>query len=155
MGAESDAEVVDILLFQEIAIDEIIERINAALPKGVEVLSGETLPRKYPSPSASIENMTYRIELPAEQPGDLSERVTAFLAAEKVIIEKKGKKGIKEYDLRANTFDLWLDDGALWLKIGMVSPLAIAANLLGLDIEAARALRVRKTGVEFKTTPPT
>ena len=75
----------------------------------------------------------------------LADRLAAFLAAATVPVSRdKGPKQI-QVDLRPDVLDLALEEGALWLHLRKGSPVLLAAHLLGIEVEAARALEIRKT----------
>jgi hypothetical protein len=91
--------------------------------------------------------VVYRVELPVDSPANLAGRLAAFLAAAEVpVTREKGTKSV-ELDLRRDVHGLELADGALWLIVAKGSPVRLAAHLLGLEPEAARELRIRKTAV--------
>jgi len=146
-GVESDAEIIDLHLFLPWSAREIVEGLNAQLPEGFRVLEGASLPWQSPSPSASIKEIIYRVDLPPAPPEDLSERVAAFLKAAEVPMERdKGARTVI-VDVRPGVLDLSLGEGALRLTMTKGSPLLAAAAVLGLPPEAVRDLRIRKTAV--------
>lgn len=149
MGVESEAELVDLDLFEPLETTEIIQRLNAQLPEGFTILNAQTLPAGAPSPSASVLASIYRIPLPSQTSG-LAERITAFLAAERVE-DTHIKKGVaKIIDLRANVLEITLHDTELELKLAKGSPLRVAAWLLQSGIEEIRQLGVRKIAIECR-----
>jgi radical SAM-linked protein len=144
LGVESEAEIIDLELCRPLGAREVAEALGARLPEGFRVLEAAALPWQTPSPSASIRESVYRVELPAEAPADLAQRLEAFLAAEAVpVTRQKGAKAVA-VDLRRDVAGLELADGALWLRLAKGSPTLLAAHLLGTS---ARALRIRKTAV--------
>lgn len=149
MGVESDAELVDLDLFEPLETAEIIRRLNAQLPEGFTILAAQTLPAGAPSPSASVIASYYRIPLPLLT-GDLGERIAAFLAAER-IEDIQVKKGVEKcIDLRADVLEITLHGSELELKLAKGSPLRVAAWLLRLGVEEVRQLGVRKTAIECR-----
>jgi radical SAM-linked protein len=144
---ESDAEIIDLELFRPRSAREIVEALNEQLPEGFKVLEGASLPWQSPSPSVSIKEVLYRVSLPAEAPEDLDRRLEDFLASSEVPVSRdKGGKSVS-VDLRPDVIGLEVADGALLLTMVKGSPTLLAAHLLGLTVEGARSLRIRKTAV--------
>jgi len=144
-GVASDAEIIDVELFAPLTAQAVVAGLNAQLPAGFRVLEGAALHWQTPSPSVSIKEVVYRVALPTDAPADLAGRVAAFLASSTVTVSRdKGHKQV-EVDLRPDVLDLELEDGVLWLRLRKGSPVLLAAHLLGLEVEAARALEIRKT----------
>ena len=146
-GVESDAEIIDLELFRPRSAREIVEALNEQLPEGFKVLEGASLPWQTPSPSVSIKEVMYRVNLPTEAPEDLDRRLEDFLAAGEVPVRRdKGGKKVN-VDLRPDVVDLQCADNALLLTMVKGSPTQLTAHLLGLTAEEVRSLRIRKTAV--------
>ncbi|AMV71168.1 TIGR03960 family B12-binding radical SAM protein [Desulfuromonas carbonis] len=144
-GVASDAEIIDIELFQPLTAQAVVEGLNAELPQGFRILEGAALHWQTPSPSVSIREVVYRVLLPASAPQDLAARVATFLAATSLpVTRSKGHKTVT-VDLRPEVLDLVLEKDVLWLHLRKGSPALLAAHLLGITSEAARSLEIRKT----------
>ncbi len=149
MGVESEAELVDIELFEPLAADEVAQRLNDQLPEGFSIIDAEIPAAGVPSPSASVAASIYRVPLP-EISIDLARKITDFLASERVEAVQI-KKGIeKKVDLRGDVVAIELVENELELKLVKGSPLRIAAHLFSLEVEAVRQLGVRKTVILLK-----
>jgi len=149
-GVESDAEIIDLELFRPWSARETADALNGQLPEGFRVLEAAVLPWRTPSPSASIAESVYHVELPPRAPADLAQRLAAFLAAAEVPVAREKGRKVQHLDLRRDVLGLVLADGALVLHLAKGSPTFLAAHLLGLSDEEARGLRVRKTGVVLR-----
>ncbi len=149
-GVESEAEIIDFDLYRPLPAREVVESLNAELPKGFKVLEGVALPWKTPSPSASIKEVVYRVELPKQPPCDPTERVATFLEAQQVPVTKEKKGRPVTVDLRPDVVDLELAEGALWLTVRKGSPTLLAGHLLDLTQGQVRNLRICKTGVRLE-----
>ncbi len=148
-GVESDAEILDFELYRPLGAREVVEGLNAELPEGFRVLEGAVLPWKSPSPSASIRSTLYRVTLPAQTPENLAGRLESFLASAEVPATRaKGEKTIA-VDLRPGAESLELRDGFLWMTLSRGGPVLLAAHLLGIPIEQARQLAIRKVSVDM------
>jgi len=148
-GVESDAEIIDLELFEPCSAQEVTVRLNAQFPEGIRVLEAVRLPAKTPSPAASIRETVYALALPEDTPEDLPRRIEQALAAETIPVTrlKKGKEQV--LDLRKDLRDIELVGGQLRLTLAKGSPVPLAAYLLGLPEESLRALRIRKLGVRL------
>ena len=82
---------------------------------------------------------------------ELSERIASFIDAEQVMITRNVKGQAKEVDIRPDVISLSVIESDLQIKLTKGSPLRVAAELLGLDVEAVRRLGVRKTGITLKS----
>ena len=143
-GVESDAEIIDVELFQPWSAQQTVEALNAELPSGFRVLEGVVLPWRTASSAAMTAAVVYQLTLPETVPADLEDRVADFLAAETRVVEKlKGGKPVA-VDLRREVRALELGDGTLRMTLAKGSPTLLAGHLLGLEQEQARGLRIRK-----------
>ncbi len=146
MGVESEAELVDLELFEPLAPEVVASRLNAQLPEGFSIIAAEIPAAGVPSPSASVAASVYRVPRP-DSALDLEQSISDFLASDRVdaVQIKKGLE--KKVDLRQDVIALELVADELELKLVKGSPLRVAAHLFGLEVEAVRQLGVRKTAI--------
>lgn len=94
-------------------------RLNVCLPEGIRVLRCAEAVHK----PADIVSASYDIRLEPMEEGnisvrELSEKLSAFLAQEAIIVPKKTKKGTKDVDLKAYILACEiLDDGGVHLSL--------------------------------------
>ena len=150
MGVSSAAELVDLELLRPLPVADVVTVLNEQLPDGFKVLSGEVIPWRSPSPSASVASSIYKVPLPPERPADLEARITAFLTAESLPLKRIKKGREEELDVRPDLVALDLNNGVLGVELKKGSPLLVAAALLDLDVEAVRRLGVHKSGVRLQ-----
>lgn len=150
LGVESDAELVDIELYQPPTAREVVTALNQQLPEGFSILEGAVIDWRSPSPSAAVAQSIYRVALPQLVPGNLEQRIREFLAAEKIPLVKVKKGREVRSDLRPDLVDLQHMGEELELTLVKGSPLQMAALLLDCDVEQVRKLGVRKTAVVLK-----
>ena len=116
VGYTSECELMEFVLEKEIETEEIKERLQKAMPAGIEiaeVCKGKTRMKK-------LDNALYIVK--AENlPNDLSD----FLSLDSILIEKKTKSGIKEADIRGDIKNIALKDG----RIEMLLSAGSRANL--------------------------
>ena len=147
LGVSSEAELVDLDLAAEFAANAAMAALNRELPAGIAVLDAEAIARRAPSAAAALASATYRVPLPAGGAAGLDGRLRAFLAADRVTVERTKKGRSEELDLRPWVTALTVAEEALWLTLAKGSPLPVAAHLLDLPVEEVRALGIVKTAV--------
>lgn len=96
LGAESECEVMDIRLTEEMPEEEILSRLNGVLPEGLYARSVR-IPR---NAAVEIGSAVYRVVLQTEDTAALAQDWEKFLAQEQLLVEKRTKKGMKEVDIR-------------------------------------------------------
>lgn len=154
VGMESLEEFADLQL--EGGIDDVGEaadRINAALPRGLEVRRIERLESGEAAVAKLVRGFRYRVSLPPGcVAGDLEDRIARFLAAPSVIVEREGREGPSRKDVRPFVEGIALDRSAGVLEMGLrfadgktARPAEILGRALGLDDEMLRGLRIVKT----------
>jgi radical SAM family uncharacterized protein/radical SAM-linked protein len=148
-GVESDAEIIDLELFLPLGAREVVESLNQQLPEGVRVLEGAALHWQSPSPSVSIMESVYQVAIPESSPADLPERLAAFLAAAKIIVERQRGEKRSTVDLRPDVAGAELVDGTLSFRLRRGSPVPVVAYLLEVGESAVRRLGIRKSAVVF------
>lgn len=133
VGIEGLAEWGDLQLKEELPPQEVMARLNDALPHGVRVISARLLPPEpHPALMAAIRLSVYEAEFaPDVDLTALLERVQAFWQADKWEIERRHpKKGVRIIDVRRGVSKLELVDNRLTLEIpfaeaGAVKPLEV------------------------------
>jgi len=110
LGYRSRAEVFDLEFSRPPAVD-LLERLNAVLPEGVQVLRFRPILFKTPSLMSQIEGATYRVRIPrpylAEaglEPetlgGMLRREADRLLARTQLIVRRRGEGQSREFDAR-------------------------------------------------------
>lgn len=98
LGYEGVEETFDFRLCSDLPREEVIHRLNRALPEGITV-TGLQAPVLKPEAIASA---AYTLLLSAQDipPEALFERWEAFLSQPEILAQKRSKKGIKTVDLK-------------------------------------------------------
>jgi radical SAM-linked protein len=113
-GTASEAEYLEISLTSACAVSDVRERLDAALPDGIDVIEVQELSSKPGGDSAlRLEGSQWRVVLPGVTPGDAARAVQAFLAAESVTVERLTSKGVRRLDARAAVVALEIDRRAM------------------------------------------
>jgi radical SAM-linked protein len=102
VGVTSQGEYMDITLERDMDIEELIQSLNQALPEGIRILEGKKVSVSFPSLMSVIEKADYivRFTLIESFGWDIDTCVKAFMEKESILVEKKGKKGIRQLDIR-------------------------------------------------------
>lgn len=103
VGATSEGEYADLILREEMAAEEVQERLNRALPPGIRVLKAQKVPLRLPALTAVVRRAEYLVRLLPPPPVPLEQAVRDLLALperEKIIVERQGKKGPRLVDVR-------------------------------------------------------
>jgi radical SAM-linked protein len=113
-GTASEAEYLEISLTSVCAVPDVRQRLDAALPDGIDVIEVQELSGKPGGDSAlRLEGSLWRLVLPGITPGDAARAVQAFLAAPSVMVERLTTKGVRRLDARAAVVALELDQRAM------------------------------------------
>ena len=152
---EGERELADIELSERVEPAELIARMNAVLPHGIQLSAAHYVPLKCPSITASIQQATYSVS-PREGALPLTpERVTALLAETAVTIEKTSKGTKKQVDIRPAIAQLKVEDGTLSALLA-ASPSRslnifdlLAALVPGFTVTETSGLRVVRTGFVY------
>ncbi len=151
-GVASDAELIDLELYQPLDADRLAAMLSDQLPDGFTILDSRPIGLKTPSTSISIDYATYRVEL-LSIPNDLNQRLSSFLQSEQVVAEVLRKGNMTAEDLRPNVVDLQLDDHTLLVSLHKGGPYRLLTWLLQSDDATVRQLTVRKLTVSLKPQP--
>lgn len=96
LGFESDCEILDFTLNEELPFDEVRDKMNAVMPEGMRISSVRPQGRKI----TEIAKAEYELILSSADHVKLGEAVDALMSQPEILIEKKTKKGIKIVDLK-------------------------------------------------------
>ena len=97
LGVESVCEVMDLRLTEELSPEEILEKLNAALPDGLRALAV----REPKMQATDITGAEYLVRLSAPEIPDLKTLWNHFLNQPEILIQKRTKKGFKEIDIKS------------------------------------------------------
>jgi radical SAM family uncharacterized protein/radical SAM-linked protein len=156
VGVESLCEMVDVGLLEPLSAATVRSALNVQLPEGMEILAAEPVGTRAPSIVSSIAALRYHIDVKdfvsTASPGDaaIRSRIAAFNAAAHFPVAKWMKGSERVINARPFVSALDLDaSGIVDTTIvtgttGSLKPTILMAAILGLDIAAASALRIRK-----------
>jgi len=105
-GAASEAEFLEISLTAELDPAAIRDRLDAALPDGIDVIEVADLAA---APAPRLEASEWQVVLPGIAPAEATSAVEAFLAAAHAEVERLTSNGVRRLDTRAGVVSLVLD----------------------------------------------
>lgn len=125
LGAESMCETMDFRLTQEMPLQEVMDRLNAALPEGLKVHDVHP-PR---DTAADIGSADYLVKLKTEDVQKLAAEWESFIAQEQILMEKKTKRGMKEIDIKPQIHVLSMAEEAEKIVLRLRLPAGNEGNL--------------------------
>ncbi|MHB8064034.1 MAG: TIGR03936 family radical SAM-associated protein [Ruminiclostridium sp.] len=109
VGVTSDAEYGDFeITDDELSINEFVERLNAQLPQGIEILSAKARQSKR-NIMATIAASEYVVVVGIKTEcteKTIKSSINRYLSQEEIVVKKKTKTGIKDTNIRDMIFDL-------------------------------------------------
>jgi radical SAM-linked protein len=105
-GAASEAEFLEISLTAELDPAAVRDRLDAALPDGIDVIE---VADQAAAPAPRLEASEWQVVLPGIAPDDAISAVEAFLAAAHAEVERLTSNGVRRLDTRAGVVSLELD----------------------------------------------
>lgn len=153
VGQEGRRELGDLQLKEPMPPEDVVRRLNLALPKNLRVLAAKEVADNAPPLMAEINLAVYEAEftLPPAFLAAVKDKATEFWAADKVeFLRKRPKKRDKVIDLRAGVQLLEWRYDILRLEIpfaetGSVKPAEVLQHLL--PPEAGAAYRLARVGL--------
>lgn len=162
VGMESCGEYLDMHLTRSLRdVAELPAALNNFLPQGIEVIALWELTATAPSLTEDIASFTFSVQLPASwsEPSweAMEQKAQEFLATTtcEIALVRGEQTGIK--DVKPLVISLSLDGEQHEIVMtlafnpqGMIRPTEVLAHILGIPLEIARTLRVRKEFTTFK-----
>lgn len=99
LGFESDYEVIELGLSEEMPFEEVKSRMQAVLPDGIDVSSCYAPKHKM----GQIAYAEYEVTLTCDDGKKLLEQWREFISQDKIVVQKKTKRGFREMDLKELT----------------------------------------------------
>ena len=104
LGIESEEEYMDVELNTEVPVEEFIEKMNEALPRGIQITRGQYLDDKQ-AIASMIEWALYEIVFDTERlwtRDDIESKIEDYLAREEILIMKKKRKKRRKIEVEAD-----------------------------------------------------
>ena len=115
VGCASVCELMDFKLKQDCDLKTLPAELTAVLPEGVEVMEAYEPQRKAAELKwLAVEGIFEYDEYPA---AEMTEKLSAFFAKDEILVPKKTKRGMSEFDVRAAMHDISFEPGESGVKI--------------------------------------
>lgn len=140
VGTEGLAEVLDVEMQEQVAPQELADRLNHSLPPGLAVLEVSAVQDNAPAPMAVLNEAGYLVHLDEQDwPGSLLDgAVQDFLNEEHIEVTRKGKDGRdKIRDIRPGIVKLDVLEQASGLTMQMQLKSGSAMNVRPEDVMEA------------------
>jgi len=105
VGAESEAEYMEVSFLQEVTAQQVIPALNAVFPVGLHVLDFCPIADKAPSLMSAVAASRWHVTLP-EPRDDLLLRVMALLKQPQAEVERLSKGKTRMVDIRPGIYSL-------------------------------------------------
>ena len=149
-GAAGKREIMDVTLDREIAPEDFMEAMNAALPPDMQLVDARAMEDKHPALMSLLTAADYTIRLlDAETAEKCLAAIPAFLEQESIMAMRKTKRGLHECDIRPLIHALRAEDGAIRAVLALTEASACKPDMLVSALcgfagcEVPRALTVR------------
>lgn len=128
--AESEGELVDIEIYDNLTPQEVIDIINPKLPEGAKIISAKLVERYCDAIEVSVFWAEYKItpyfksNEEAEQSYDFKAEAEEILAQSEILLTKKNKKGVeKTINIKKSIGSYRFENNSLYihLKVGQAS----------------------------------
>jgi radical SAM-linked protein len=106
-GVASEAEYLSLTLTRPVDADAVRERLNAALPDGIDVIAATE--DSGGLPASRLTASEWQMALPGLRPDDVVPVVDQFLALTEAPVERMTSKGLRRMDARAAVVSLGAD----------------------------------------------
>jgi len=151
VAVTSDAEIVDIVIEDELSPAELVAQLQPSLAPGIEVHAAVEMALDAPAVMASVASSDYIVELASA--ADLAEPIARFLASSSVPYQRSRKGTTKQSDMRPAVLSLWTDaDGKLGMRLRLdVEGLAVRPEEVVQALDPGwQVRRVHRTGLQLK-----
>ena len=131
VGLTSDGEYFDIELIRPLASRDAIQRLNAVMADGIEIINFVQIPEDKKSTGMSIIEAADYLVFPKDGKFPVSsEDLVAFLSSEEILVVKQTKKSEKEVNIRPWILELEQRENSLFLKVRAGSSVNLKPELV-------------------------
>jgi len=131
VGLTSDGEYFDIELIRPLASRDAIQRLNAVMADGIEIINFVQIPEDKKSTGMSIIEAADYLVFPKDGKFPVSsEDLVTFLSSEEILVVKQTKKSEKEVNIRPWILELEQRENSLFLKVRAGSSVNLKPELV-------------------------
>lgn len=119
LGLTSDGEYMDISIKTPLSSREAIDRLNAVMVEGIDVVSWRELPENSKNAMSIVAAADYEVRFREgmEPTTDWPERFAAFLNQKEIQVVKETKKGQQELDIRPWIYQWEIKDHTIFMQV--------------------------------------
>ena len=141
VGTTSESEYVDITFTEDIKKEDVLNKLNDALPPSVRILEINEITEQTPNIMKNMAAAKYRIKADFEE-GEIEKIVARAHEKDELVVEKKSKSGTKMVDIRPMIFFAKKEEDALILTIAAGNEVTLRADLAVTTL-AGRDLKIK------------
>lgn len=146
IGMESFSEYMDIELIEKVNSKEAIQILNDNMVEGIQILDFLELSDDAKNSMSIVDSADYRVVFyESLNKKEIEFVIKDLLSSNEIFIEKKSKDKLKEVDIRANIYELKVeDDKDIFMNIGSGSSNSLKPELVIKAIEKKADLNLGK-----------
>ena len=129
LGMAGKREVMEVPLERDVAPEEFMARLSAALPPDLPLVSCVPVDDRHAAPMALLAAASYAAKLETV-PAGLAEAVHGFLAQAEIPAVRKTKTGLKPCDIRPMIYTLSLSGDTLYMTLALSEKATCKPDLL-------------------------
>ena len=140
VGMGSDAEYLDIEMYQNMENNFLMKSINLQLPRDIKIEEVRNIPLNAPSVSSIIDSGGYRLQIPYSAIEHISLLnhlyiITAALSQEHLLYQRKTKNKIKQLDVKSHIIKIDIKESMLFgLLINLTLKMSPDRNIRPLEV---------------------
>lgn len=119
IGLESNGEYMDIEVNSVTTATDMLQKLNAQMVEGIEVLEIKLLPEGAGNAMASVAAATYTIRFREgyEPSFDYASKLPEFFAQEEIVVTKQTKRSESTFDMKPSIYDCRMADNGKDIQI--------------------------------------
>jgi radical SAM-linked protein len=149
LGVVGHAEVLELELTEEIAPEEVLRRVRAQAPPGIDFLTATRIPLKT---TARPRRAVYRIPL-EDPPIDINDRIAAFLARTESWAERERPRP-RAVNIRPYVDSLAVEQDALVISAWLTQEGSARADEIAAAVGVTDPPLIERTGLELLDEVP-
>lgn len=127
LGMRSTRESMDVRFLEDVPKEEIVSRLNAALPEGIRVYDAAEPVMKPGQIAFARFDLLFSSDAMDEK--TLSSALLEFLMQDEIIVEKRSKSGVKDIDLKQSLHEYHSEPAGKGILFQMVLPAGSTNNV--------------------------
>lgn len=138
LGLTSEGEYVDIEVLSTASSEEMLAKINAAMPEGLWALSYVKLPDQAKTAMSMIAAADYEVHFAVPISEEVKQQFQAFLSQKSILVTKKTKKKEMEVDIRPLIYETAFQESKAKVETGEE-----AADCLWMQVSAGSVANLK------------